>query len=212
MCIWTGSFILLPAIWGHRRRFSPGATSLAVQPLPQPQRGERRSVRADRRLWRAVGALPAACSTPDEQRRHRARATRRSDQQEDDRGGAAAVHHFADQRFAEAGKEIGKEVHHAHRRPRTLVADDVEQAANIDKAVAAADKWHAEIVVAGSQLAGDPTRVAEAVAMVSPDGLADQLIAPVEDAIEGVQSIENKQMTALQDQQIDKIRLFPAIR
>jgi methyl-accepting chemotaxis protein len=89
---------------------------------------------------------------------------------------------------------------------RALVADDVEQAANVDKAVAAADKWYAEIVVAGSKLAADPARAAEAVAMVSPDGLADQLIAPVEDAIDGVQSIESKQMADLQDQQIASMR------
>jgi len=85
---------------------------------------------------------------------------------------------------------------------RDLVAENPEQSAQLDKALAAADKWHADIVEAGAKLRADPVTAAQAYAMVSPDGPADQLIAPVETAISAVIDAESKQMAQLQEQQV----------
>ncbi|HVK42370.1 MAG: mcpA [Phenylobacterium sp.] len=89
---------------------------------------------------------------------------------------------------------------------RALLADAPELAAKIDAAANGADKWRAEVVDAGVKLSADPVTQPQALAMVGPDGLADQLIAPVEDAMEAVLEAEIAKMEQLQQVQVDSTR------
>ncbi|WP_312160568.1 methyl-accepting chemotaxis protein [Phenylobacterium sp.] len=85
---------------------------------------------------------------------------------------------------------------------RAGLTDTPELAAKIDTATAAADKWYAEIFEAGVKLASDPATLDQAIAMVGPDGAADSVIAPAEDAMDAVQAAMTEEMTRLQVQQI----------
>jgi len=85
---------------------------------------------------------------------------------------------------------------------RTLVADSPELTAKIDSASASTDKWRTDVVDAGIALSRDPATRPQAVDMVRPDGLADKLIAPAEDAIDAVLEAEIKSMATLQDSQV----------
>ena len=80
-------------------------------------------------------------------------------------------------------------------------AGSPEADAQIDKAEAAADAWFEAVVVKGSELARNPATHAQAVAMVGNDGLADQLMTPVEEAIDGLKAIENANLDAARNLQ-----------
>ncbi|MFN3512923.1 MAG: methyl-accepting chemotaxis protein [Phenylobacterium sp.] len=85
---------------------------------------------------------------------------------------------------------------------RELLTDTADGAAKVDEIVAAADKWHAEIVEAGKGMVGDPETLAEAIRMIGPDGKADTLIAPAEDGIEALVEAETAVMEALSAKQV----------
>ncbi|RYF98342.1 MAG: HAMP domain-containing protein, partial [Caulobacteraceae bacterium] len=90
---------------------------------------------------------------------------------------------------------------------REQLADSPELAAKVDIAAKGADKWRADVVDAGVRLSADPTTLPQALAMVGPDGLADQLISPVEDAMDAVVQAEMAKMEELQQVQIDSTRM-----
>ncbi|WP_334164836.1 HAMP domain-containing protein, partial [Phenylobacterium sp.] len=79
----------------------------------------------------------------------------------------------------------------------TLLADRPDDQKTLQGVGVAADKWHAEIVVAGKVLADDPLTLQQAVDMVGPDGAADGLIAPAEDGIEALYEATNTRMETL---------------
>ncbi|RYE64771.1 MAG: methyl-accepting chemotaxis protein [Oxalobacteraceae bacterium] len=80
-------------------------------------------------------------------------------------------------------------------------AGSPEADAKIDAAEAAADAWFQTVVIKGSELARNPATRAEAVAMVGNDGVADQLMAPVENAIEGLKTINTANLDASRELQ-----------
>ena len=65
----------------------------------------------------------------------------------------------------------------------------VEADAVIDDVERAADAWFEGVVVKGEALARNPATRAEAVAMVGNAGLADQLMTPVETAMDKLKEI-----------------------
>ncbi|HEY8616801.1 methyl-accepting chemotaxis protein [Phenylobacterium sp.] len=85
-----------------------------------------------------------------------------------------------------------------------LVKGEAESEKVVADVLAAADKWHAEVVEAGQVLAADPITRQQAVDMVGPDGLADELITPAEDGIEALFEQKGKQRDALDAKQ-DKV-------
>ena len=75
---------------------------------------------------------------------------------------------------------------------RQLEADRPAQLAAIDQIAAGFDRYRAEIIDAGRKLVADPIFRFKATAMVGPDGLADDLIAPIEDGIDAIIAAEIK--------------------
>jgi len=73
-------------------------------------------------------------------------------------------------------------------------------------AEAAADKWFARIVEDGARLAADPATHQQAIDLVGPDGVADELIAPAEDAMDAIAEIEAKKMETINTQQLATTR------
>jgi len=68
-------------------------------------------------------------------------------------------------------------------------AGSPEADAKIDEASKAADAWYDAVVKKGLALAADPATKAQAEAMVSHDGEADAAMGPVEDALDGLKTI-----------------------
>ncbi|WP_374660179.1 methyl-accepting chemotaxis protein [Phenylobacterium sp.] len=89
---------------------------------------------------------------------------------------------------------------------RAGLGDQPELSAKVDAAGVAADKWYAEVFEAGVRLSADPATLPQAVAMVGPNGSADAVISPAEDAIEAVQTAVTKEAEQLQAQQISATR------
>ncbi|WP_309646520.1 methyl-accepting chemotaxis protein [Phenylobacterium sp.] len=89
---------------------------------------------------------------------------------------------------------------------RALLADTPELSAKIDSAEVAADKWFTDVVRAGMALSADPSTLPQAIQMVGPDGLADTVITPAEDAMDAVVEAEVAKMTLLQEQQVQSSR------
>ncbi|MDO9433581.1 MAG: methyl-accepting chemotaxis protein [Phenylobacterium sp.] len=89
---------------------------------------------------------------------------------------------------------------------REQLIDSPELAAKVDLAGKGADKWRSDVVDAGVRLSADPITLPDALAMVGPDGLADQLISPVEDAMDAVVQSEMAKMDELQQVQINSTR------
>jgi methyl-accepting chemotaxis protein len=87
-----------------------------------------------------------------------------------------------------------------------LTAGQPGKAEALAASEAGADKWHAQVVEAGQTLAADPATHQQAVDMVGPDGLADSLIAPVEDGIAALHEAEEKRLAELAAQQSDVTR------
>jgi methyl-accepting chemotaxis protein len=77
------------------------------------------------------------------------------------------------------------------------VLGDAKEKAQLKDVEAAADRWHSQVVEAGRLLAADPATHAQAVAMVGPDALADELITPAEDGIEAVFNANTKRLQTL---------------
>jgi methyl-accepting chemotaxis protein len=88
-----------------------------------------------------------------------------------------------------------------------LLANDPDQAAVLQAAEAAADKWHHDVVEAGKVLAGDPATHQQAVDMVKPDGLADNLMSAVEDKIAVVYDKGQARMAAMEARQQHDTRI-----
>jgi len=89
---------------------------------------------------------------------------------------------------------------------RPLLADTPELAARIDEAEVAADKWFTDVVRAGMALSADPATLPRAIEMVGPDGLADTVITPAEDAMDAVVEAETAKLAVLQTQQVASSR------
>jgi methyl-accepting chemotaxis protein len=71
----------------------------------------------------------------------------------------------------------------------------------IDAADQAADAWYQNVVVAGLALERDPATRAQALAMVGNDGVADQLMAPVESAIDNLKTMAETRLDAAKTMQ-----------
>ena len=104
---------------------------------------------------------------------------------------------------------VGK--HRANFKKRLDIAkaaleDQPKLAAEVTAAGAAADKWYSEVFEAGVRLSADPATLPQAIAMVGPDGTADAVIGPAEDAIEAVQTAVTRETEQLQAQQIAATR------
>jgi methyl-accepting chemotaxis protein len=69
---------------------------------------------------------------------------------------------------------------------KQIEAHKPARVAEIDAVLAGIARYRAEVVEAGKPLAADPMRRAEAIRMVGPDGLADELITPIEDGIDAL--------------------------
>ena len=78
---------------------------------------------------------------------------------------------------------------------RKLEADDPAMLDLIGSAEKAAAAWHDDVVEKGKKLASDPMTRVYALAMVAPEGTADRLIAPIEDALDSL--IANEEAKAL---------------
>ena len=89
---------------------------------------------------------------------------------------------------------------------RGLLNDSPELAAKIGETETAADKWFTDVVGAGVKLAADPVTLPQALAMVGPDGLADKVISPAEDAMDAVVASEMAKMDRLQQVQVNSSR------
>jgi len=89
---------------------------------------------------------------------------------------------------------------------RPLLADSPELSAKIDAAEAAADRWFTDVVQAGMALSADAATLPRAVEMVGPDGLADKVISPAEDAMDAVIAAEVAKMAAQEKMQADATR------
>ena len=76
-----------------------------------------------------------------------------------------------------------------------------ETIAQVNAAEAAADVWYNEIVTKGTALARNPATHAQAVAMVGNDGQADQLMGPVEEAIDNLKAINQNILDAAKAKQ-----------
>ncbi|WP_395652134.1 methyl-accepting chemotaxis protein [Brevundimonas sp.] len=76
-----------------------------------------------------------------------------------------------------------------------------EADAKVDAAEAAGDVWFDAVVVKGAALARNPATRAQAEAMVGNDGEADRLMAPVEEAIDGVKAINQTNLDASRELQ-----------
>jgi methyl-accepting chemotaxis protein len=61
----------------------------------------------------------------------------------------------------------------------------------IDKAEKGLSAWHEGVIETGKKLAADPLTRDQAVKMVGPDGSADKLVSPIEDALEALIENEN---------------------
>jgi methyl-accepting chemotaxis protein len=91
---------------------------------------------------------------------------------------------------------IGRvEKHEAALRDRLnelkqLEADRPEQLATLQQVLVGLDSYRAQVIDGGKKLAADPSRRFEAIRMVGPDGLADELITPIEDGIDGIIAAE----------------------
>ncbi|WP_421729655.1 methyl-accepting chemotaxis protein [Brevundimonas sp.] len=77
----------------------------------------------------------------------------------------------------------------------------VEADAVIDDVEKAADAWFEGVVVNGATLARDPATRAEAVAMVGNAGIADQLMTPVETAMDKLKAIISANLDQARDLQ-----------
>jgi methyl-accepting chemotaxis protein len=93
---------------------------------------------------------------------------------------------------------------------RQLEQDDVEVTALIDKAEKGLGAYREGVIDAGRKLAADPTTRQQAIDMVGPNGSADALIAPIEDALDAVIELEteaNRALTATEGRQLEDARV-----
>ena len=75
---------------------------------------------------------------------------------------------------------------------KLIESGDPAKVATVDQIVAGLDRYRAQIIEAGKPLMADPVRRSEAIRMVSPNGLADDLIDPIETGIDAIIEAEIK--------------------
>ncbi len=75
---------------------------------------------------------------------------------------------------------------------RALHEDDAEMLGMVDKAMQAMTRYRQEVIEVGKKLAADPLTLNQAVQMVRPDGVADGLMDPIEQAIDAIIETEAK--------------------
>ncbi|MCG9916952.1 MAG: methyl-accepting chemotaxis protein, partial [Phenylobacterium sp.] len=76
---------------------------------------------------------------------------------------------------------------------RTQLGDNTEQVALVDAAEAAANDWFVQIVDGGAALASNPMTYQDATDLIGSGGIADGLMAKVEEPLEGVFTYETKE-------------------
>ena len=75
---------------------------------------------------------------------------------------------------------------------RALHGQDAEMLGMVDKAMQAMTRYRQEVIEVGKKLAADPLTLHQAVQMVRPDGVADGLMDPIEEAIDAIIETEAK--------------------
>jgi methyl-accepting chemotaxis protein len=88
---------------------------------------------------------------------------------------------------------------------RSLSSGEVGTLGLIDKAEKGMVAYTAQVIEAGSKLAADPATRDQAIAMVGPDGLADTLIAPIEDSLDAVIASKSAANSTLVESQATRI-------
>lgn len=93
---------------------------------------------------------------------------------------------------------------------KTLSAGDAKATAGVAKVEAAFANYEKVALNVGIQLGSDPATRAQGVALVSNDGVADQAIAPVEDALDAIDATAKaalEQETAAQNAALQRVTL-----
>jgi methyl-accepting chemotaxis protein len=75
---------------------------------------------------------------------------------------------------------------------KRIESSDPAKVATVDQIIAGLDRYRAQVIEAGKPLMADPMRRSEAIRMVAPNGLADDLIDPIESGIDAVIEAEIK--------------------
>ncbi|QYF88360.1 methyl-accepting chemotaxis protein [Brevundimonas sp. PAMC22021] len=75
--------------------------------------------------------------------------------------------------------------------------------ADVDAAEKAADEWYENVRTVAVNLSRDPARRPEAQGMVAPDGVADQYITPVEEAVDAIKSKTETELANVRKAQDD---------
>ena len=75
---------------------------------------------------------------------------------------------------------------------RELHVGDAQLLGMIDTASQALSRYRQEVIEVGKKLAADPLTLNKAVLMIGPDGVADGLMAPIEDTIDAIIEAETK--------------------
>ena len=78
---------------------------------------------------------------------------------------------------------------------------DADRDADVAAAEAAGDAWFAKVVTPGVAMMRDPAQRAQAQALVAPDGVADEMIKPLEDAIDSMKSKSEAALTKVREEQ-----------
>ena len=81
---------------------------------------------------------------------------------------------------------------------RGQVAENPEALKNVDLAKTAASDWYVQVVDGAAALAANPLTYQEATDMIGSSGIADGLMAKVEEPLEAVYNYENERTTTLQ--------------
>ena len=90
---------------------------------------------------------------------------------------------------------------------RTLHAGDSEMLGMIDTAATALGRYRQDVIEVGKKLAADPLTLNKAVLMVGPDGPADKLMSPIEDAIDAIIEVETKANAAYTAETASNIKI-----
>src|SRR5690606_13710154 len=75
---------------------------------------------------------------------------------------------------------------------RQIHAGDSERLALVDNAVTALNRYRQEVIEVGKTYASDPMTINRAVQMVGPNGVADSLMEPIENAIDAIIQAESE--------------------
>ncbi len=83
---------------------------------------------------------------------------------------------------------------------RTQLGDEPGLVVKVDAAQAAADDWFVQVVEGGAALAGNPMTYQDATDLIGSGGVADRLMAKVEEPLQGVFTYETEQTNVLKAQ------------